>query len=127
MIDPLTLELLESEWSIARLAPDDPVPDWAWSAELCSVSRTCDELSVLAPSAQVPDDVRCERAFRAMIVQGPLPFDAKGILADLSAAIAEAGISLLAISTFDTDVVLVRQDDLDAAVAALHRRGHAIT
>jgi len=124
--EPLTLDLLKGEWSIARLPAAEPVPNWAWSEVFSSVSRTSDELSIIAPSQQVPSSVKSEGGFRVLAVRGPLAFDAKGILADLAGAIADADVSLLALSTFDTDILLVRQQDLAAAAAALESRGHHV-
>jgi len=124
--EPLTLDLLKGEWSIARLPAAEPVPNWAWSEVFSSVSRTSDELSIIAPSQQVPSSVKSEAGFRVLAVRGPLAFDAKGILADLAGAIADADVSLLALSTFDTDILLVHQQDLAAAAAALESRGHHV-
>jgi len=120
------LDLLEGEWTVARLPAGEPVPDWAWSEIFSSVARTTEELSIIAPSPQVPGGVKCEGGFRVLAVRGPLDFDAKGILADLAGAIAAADVALLALSTFDTDILLVRQPDLAAAVAALSSRGHDV-
>ena len=126
MIAPLTLATLEGEWAIARLPAGAPVPDWAWSDLFSSVSRTSEELSIIAPSAQVPSSVKSAGGFRVLAVRGPLAFDAKGILADLAGAIAAADVALLALSTFDTDILLVRQQDLAAATTAISSRGHAV-
>ena len=126
MAEPLTLDLLKGEWSIARLPAAEPVPDWAWSEVFSSVSRTSDELSIIAPSPQVPSSVKSEGGFRVLAVRGPLAFDAKGILADLAGAIAAADVSLLALSTFDTDILLVRQQDQAAVATALSSRGHNV-
>ena len=126
MAEPLTLDLLKGEWSIARLPAAGPVPDWAWSEVFSSVSRTREELSIIAPSQQVPSSVKSEVGFRVLAVRGPLAFDAKGILADLAGAIAAADVALLALSTFDTDILLVRQHDLAAATAGLESRGHDV-
>lgn len=126
MIESLRLETLDGEWTIARLAADDAVPSWAWCNLFSSVSRTSEGLSIIAPSGQVPGDVKCERGFRVLVVGGPLSFDAKGILADLTGAVAEADVALLALSNFDTDILLVRQEDLEAATAALLSRGHEV-
>jgi hypothetical protein len=81
------------------------------------------ELSIICAESAVPEGVRAETGFRAMEVVGPLDFSAIGILASLAAPLAEAGISILAVATFDTDVVLVREGDLEAAIAALGRVG----
>ncbi len=102
------------------------MPDWAWSEVFSSVSRTSDELSIIAPSPQVPSSVKSEGGFRVLAVRGPLAFDAKGILADLAGAIAAADVSLLALSTFDTDILLVRQQDQAAVATALSSRGHNV-
>ena len=126
MAQPLTMDLLTGEWSIARLPAAEPVPNWAWSEVFSSVSRTSDELSIIAPSQQVPSSVKSEAGFRVLAVRGPLAFDAKGILADLAGAIAEADVALLALSTFNTDILLVRQHDLATATRALSSRGHAV-
>ena len=126
MAERLTLDLLKGEWSIARLPAAEPVPDWAWSEVFSSVSRTSDELSIIAPSPQVPSSVKSEGGFRVLAVRGPLAFDAKGILADLAGAIAAADVSLLALSTFDTDILLVRQQDQAAVATALSSRGHNV-
>jgi hypothetical protein len=72
----------------------------------------------------VPADVRCEPGWRALAVKGPLDFGLTGILASIAAPLAEAGISIFAISTFDTDYVLVKAERLDDAVEALRRAGH---
>ena len=126
MAQPLTMDLLTGEWSIARLPAAEAVPGWAWSEVFSSVSRTSEELSIISPSSQVPSSVKSEAGFRVLAVRGPLAFDAKGILADLAGAIAEADVALLALSTFNTDILLVRQQDLAAAAAALESRGHQI-
>ena len=80
-----------------------------------------------AQNAAAPKGVRAERGFRALVVRGPLPFDAVGILAGISSALAAAGIPLLAISTFDTDYVLVREERLVDATQALRVEGHGVS
>ncbi len=118
----LALRLLDDRLAVCRLAPDAPFPAWLLheSATLWSVTRTPDELSIVCPEDDVPPAVsRVERGFRAFAVAGPLPFDAVGILASLSAPLAAAGIPILALSTFDTDLVLVREDRIDEARRAL--------
>ena len=72
----------------------------------------------------VPSEVKCERDYRALRVRGPLPLNLIGILAAIADPLAQAGLSIFAISTFDTDYVLVKGRDLEAAVAALKRAGH---
>jgi uncharacterized protein len=91
------------------------------------LARTADELSIVCDERVVPNGVRAERGFRAFMVCGPLPFDVVGILAGIAGALSAATIPLLAISTFDTDYVLVRDERVDAAMTALRAAGHRIT
>jgi hypothetical protein len=103
------------------------VPAWATgSSHFLTVSRTTDELSITTLEATVPADLRCERGYRAFRVRGPLPLDLIGILASIADPLAEAGLSIFAISTYETDYVLVKGHDLEAAVRALRRAGHQV-
>ncbi|WP_343714309.1 ACT domain-containing protein [Inquilinus sp.] len=118
----LTLSLLPEILAVARLPAGAALPGWVdWSDPFVTVSRTGDELSVVCPEARVPADAQAERGWRGLKVEGPLDFALTGILARLAAPLAEAGISIFAISTFDTDYLLVRAGDLDAAIAVLQR------
>jgi uncharacterized protein len=112
----LSLTLLPETLAVCRLDAADPVPGWAAGGTgFWSITRGADELSVICPESAVPPGARCERGFRAFRVEGPLPFEAVGILASLAAPLAEAGISLLAISTYDTDYLLVREGQVTDA------------
>ena len=121
----LTLLAVEGTFAICRLAADAPAPVWA-VGEFVSVTRTADELSVVCREAAVPDGVRCERGWRCLRVAGTMPFTTVGVLASLTAPLAAAGIGLFAISTFDTDYLLVKAADFDAAADALRRHGHTV-
>lgn len=123
----LSLQLLEGTLAVCRLAPQEPVPSWAFSAGLIgSVTRTTEELSVVCSEASVPLGVCCERGWRALKVQGPLAFSLTGILDALTDPLAQTGISIFAVSTFDTDYLLVREAQLEAAMAALRAAGHSL-
>lgn len=122
----LALALLDGRFAVARLEPGAPIPEWASAGALSSVTRTRDELSIVCAAASVPGEVKAERDWRCLAVAGPLDFSEVGILAELTAALAEAGISLFALSTYDTDYLLVRAADLEGALAALRARGHAV-
>ena len=124
---PFTLELLSAEYLICRLPADAPYPVWARGENLLALIRTPHELSVVCEeTADLPDDVRIEDDWRALKVQGPLDFSLVGVLADLAGALARAGVSIFALSTFDTDYLLVKSADLPAALDALKRAGHQI-
>ena len=111
---------------MCRLAPATPIADWAVGPGLLSLTYTRDELSVVVEESRAPQAVRAQRDFRALRVAGPLGFDEVGVLASLAAPLAEAGVSIFAISTYDTDYILVRQADLGRAVAALSAAGHTV-
>jgi len=122
---PIRLRVLGGHFACVRLAAGAPPPAWGPQGELWSVTRRGDELSLVCPEAVVPDDVsQVQRGFHALEVLGPLEFDAVGVLAALCAPLAAAGIPLLTLSTYDTDVVLVR--DLAGAVSALEGAGHEV-
>jgi uncharacterized protein len=120
----LTLRLLSGELAILKLPPDAPIPPWlSLSAEpLVSVTRTAHELSIACPTGAVPPAVDCEPGWRVFTIEGKLDFSAVGILASILNPLAEAGINILSISTFDTDYVLVRAAALHRALAALRQK-----
>lgn len=123
----LTLKTLAGNLAVCRLEPGAALPAWAFGhGPLCSVTRTPEELSVVCGEQAVPAGIRCERGWRALKVQGPLDFGLTGILNALSAPLAQAGISIFAVSTFDTDYLMVREAHLEAALAALRAAGHTI-
>ena len=124
----LPLEVLVDTLAVCRLPADAPLPRWAAGASrFLTVSRTSEELSITAVQASVPPEVRCERDYRALRVKGPLPLDLIGVLAAIADPLAAAGLSIFAISTFDTDYVLVKARDLEPAVTALERAGHQVS
>jgi uncharacterized protein len=113
--------------AVARLEPDAPLPAWAQpGGALHAVVRTAAETTVVCAQDAVPAGVRAERGFRALAVAGPLDFALTGVLAGLALPLARAGVSIFAVSTYDTDHVLVREDRLEDAVAALRAAGHRV-
>jgi hypothetical protein len=117
--------LLAGRVAVCRLAAAERVPEWA-GGSFCSVTRTAGELSVVCAESAVPGGVPCEGAWRALQVEGPLDFALTGVLASLAVPLAEAGVSIFAISTFDTDYVLVKEESLARAVNALRAAGHEV-
>jgi hypothetical protein len=126
MSQPLTLSILPDLFAICRLDASAPIPSWVTTGNLLSLTRTRDEFSIVCVQVEVPEDVRCERNWRALKIEGPLDFTLTGILASLAAPLANAGISIFAISTFDTDYVLVKQDKLGRAIKVLQVSGHQV-
>lgn len=123
---PFTLQLIPGEFAVCRLPPNESVPAWAGSALFSSITRTADELSVVCPAVLVPPGIKTETGWRLLKFVGPFDFGAVGILASVTAPLAAAGISLLALGTFDTDYVLVKAHQLDDAIRTLEAAGHAV-
>jgi hypothetical protein len=122
----LELTLLPERFAISRLAADAPIPEWATQGPFFSVTRTGHELSVVAELSRVPVGVQSQAGWRVLKVHGPFVLSEIGVLASLAAPLAEAKISLFAVSTFDTDYLLVASESLPAAITALERAGHTI-
>jgi hypothetical protein len=123
---PLQLMVDAGLFAICRLAADAAIPTWATAGRTFSISRSGEELSVLCLQELVPSGIRCEGDWRCVRVAGPLEFSQIGVLASLLGPLAEAGISVLAISTFDTDYLLVKQANFEQATAVLRQSGHKI-
>ena len=121
-----TLELLSGVFAVARLGADAEIPAWAATGPFASITRTADELSILCLNNSVPPSVKAERGFRCLRVKGTLDFSEVGILASLVNPLAEAKVSVFALSTFDTDYLLVRDSDLALAQQALAAAGHRL-
>jgi hypothetical protein len=123
----LPLEVLPDTLAICRLPADAPVPAWSTGqAAFLTLSRTPDELSITAVQSVIPPGTRCERDYRALRVRGTLPPDLVGILLSIAEPLARAGLAIFAISTYDTDYVLVKARDLPAALQALRAAGHDV-
>lgn len=122
----LALALLPQTLAVCRLGPDAPLLPWATGGDLWSVTRTPEELSLVCAASAVPEGVACEPGWRALKVAGPLDFALVGILLAVAAPLAAAGVSIFAVSTYDTDYVLVRGAQLERAVAALRAAGHTV-
>jgi hypothetical protein len=126
-IEPaLTLSVISGSYAICRLDAGDPLPAWATRGPFFSVTRTPAELSVVCEMDAAPFGVPCELGWRVLAVQGPLDFALTGIVARLTAVLAAGSISVFIVSTYDTDYVLVREDDLERAIAALREAGHPV-
>ena len=120
------LSVLPATFAMCQFAPDAPLPTWCDTLPFCSISRTNDELSVICAEHVVPDSVSASRGWKAFKVQGPFSLSEVGVLAELAHPLAEANISIMAVSTFDTDYILVHGPVLPAAIAVLERAGHVV-
>ena len=124
--DRLTLLIMDGLFAICRLDAASSIPSWATVCRFHSVTRTSDELSVVCDQDAVPEGIPCERGWSCLRVAGTLPLSAVGILASLVGPLAEAHISVFAISTFDTDYLLMKGTDLQTAIELLRGQGHEV-
>ena len=115
----MDLILLPDMLAVCRLPPDAPIPPWATAGSFYAIVRSADELSVVCPDGLPPGGIQREGPWRALKVKGPLDFEETGILANLTAPLAKAGISVFALSTFDTDYLLVKETNLSKAIRIL--------
>ena len=122
----LRLSLLPDVLAVCRLESSDPIPDWATRSGFFSISKTAEQLSVVCASADVGEEVRASRGWRAIKVEGPLDLDLVGILVSVAVPLAQAGVGIFPIGTFDTDYVLVRDGQLGQALKALRGTGFNI-
>ena len=123
----LNLSLLPGTFMICRLGAESIIPDWANAGSLTSITRTCDELSIVCAEANVPEGVKADRGWRCLKVEGPLDLSLTGVLASLANPLAEARVNIFAISTFDTDYLLVKEEKISLAAEVLIRSGHRLT
>jgi hypothetical protein len=120
------LSVLPERLAICRLDATAAIPEWSLQ-DFYALTRTSDELSIVCPQAVVPPGIPQEKDWRGLKVEGPLDFALTGILAAIAVPLAQTNISIFAISTYDTDYLLVRQADFDQAVHTLIQAGHQIT
>ena len=123
-----TLEVLLNEYTICQFPPDAPIPydTWAQGGDLTALIRTPVELTLVCQGDNIPANVRNEPGWRAIKVAGPLEFSMVGVLASLSSTLAQAGVSIFVLSTFDTDYLLVKAAQLEEAIQAFLAAGHQI-
>jgi hypothetical protein len=126
VLKPLSLSIRPEPLAVCRLGPDVALRESLSDVTFWSVTRTEEELSVVLPESEVPSDWDAEPGWRCIGVRGPLAFGEIGILASLATPLAEARISVFAISTHDTDYILVRDTDLPEALRVLTEAGHTV-
>lgn len=123
----LILSVLPGRLAVCRLPHDEVIPDWVFATSFWSITRTDEELSLIVPEDFVPSSWKSEKGWRCLKVLGPLDSSATGVLASVSTPLAQAGLSIFAISTYDTDYLLVRSGDFDKAKEVLVGHGHLVT
>jgi hypothetical protein len=120
------LSIIPGLYSVCRLSSWSTVPDWALSGKFYSITSTSDELSIVCDSDYIPEKLPREGHFKCFKIEEILDFSLVGVLASLTQTLAEVGISVFVISTYNTDYILVKENNLDIAVAALEKAGYTI-
>jgi uncharacterized protein len=122
----LSLALLPQKYAICQFHPDKHIPYWALLGNFVSLTRTHEELSIVCQQDNVPNDINAERGWHCVQVQGAFDFSVSGVNASLAIPLAEANISVLAIATYATDYLLVKEENLERALRVLEQAGHSI-
>ncbi len=122
--------VIPGTYAICRLSAKAPLPTWAGKT-FTSITRTADELSIVCDERRLPPnldgfDLRVARGWALLKLHGPFPLDVVGVLVSVAKPLADAKISLFAVSTFDTDYILVKKTSLNEAIAALTLAGHKL-
>lgn len=122
----LNLCVLEGLFTIHRLPPDYEIPKQVFKDQFYSICKTSEEMSVVCSSSMVLNSEKSESGWSCIKVLGPLDFSLTGILADISVVLAKAEISIFALSTFDTDYILVKSEKLHVAIQALQHAEYTV-
>jgi uncharacterized protein len=123
----LRFRQLLGTYAIVRLAPDAPIPDWATRGEFTSVTRTVDELSIVCPIENLPIDVQSLHRWICLKLEGPFPFSLTGVLLSFIEPLSSNGIPIFAVSTYDTDYVLIQEEFVEVTLDILRRASHELT
>ncbi|MBK1813812.1 ACT domain-containing protein [Clostridium sp. YIM B02505] len=115
----LTMRLLKDKYGVCRLHKNELIPIWAQEGEFFSITKTTDELSIVCYEDNIPHNIKCEKDWKILKIEGPLDFSLIGILSSISSILASKGISIFAVSTYDTDYILIKNKDIDKAVKSL--------
>jgi hypothetical protein len=122
----LSLSLMPHTYAVCQFHPDKHIPYWALLGNFVSLTRTHEELSIVCQQDNVPDEIRAERGWRCVQVQGAFDFSVAGVNASLAIPLAEAEISVLAIATYATDYLLIKEENVERSIQVLEQAGHSI-
>lgn len=122
----LTIKLLKEKYGVCRLNKDEDILSWALQGEFYSITKTEDELSVVCLQDNIIENIKCEKDWRVLKIEGPLDFSLVGILSKISTLMANNSISIFAISTYDTDYILIKEKDINRAVKVLNNDNYEV-
>jgi hypothetical protein len=126
MTHTLSLSLQQKLLAVVQLEPGSGLPFWAATSSFLSFTRTADEDSLVCEEARLPDGLTAQRGFRALRVEGTLPFHLTGVLASLTTPLADAAVPVFVVSTYDTDYLLLNEAAVPKAIEVLRKAGHTV-
>ncbi len=117
----IILQVQPGHMAVCKLSPQSPLPTWLNTADnkFFSITKTNDELSIVCDQSSVPEHVQAQKNWRMFKIKGQMEFELVGILKQVLNPLAESGIGIFAISTYDTDYILVQEKDFENAIKAL--------
>lgn len=125
-VHSISLVLLEGDYSVCRFEPKTRIPPLSGPSDIYSLTTTHLETSLVCSTVAVPAGGRTDSGWRVLYVEGPIPFDLTGVIAGITSAVAAAGLPVFVLSTFDSDLLLLRGESLDKAIAALNGSGYLV-
>lgn len=122
----LKFRKLPGLYGIVRLGPEVPIPSWAARGDFSAITRTADELSIVCPASKLPDGVRSQHRWVCLKLEGPFPFSQTGVLLSFVEPLSANNIPIFAISTYDTDYLLVQEEFTSESLQVLCEAGHEL-
>jgi len=126
MAHQLKFRRLSGLYVVVRFAPDEAVPGWATKGEFTSLSRSADELSIVCPADNLPHDIEAKLHWICLKLEGPFAFSLTGVLLSFIEPLSSKGVPVFAVSTYDTDYVLIQEEWIGPALNALRQAGHEL-
>ena len=123
----LQLSLLKDKYGICTLPNTAPIPDWALTQSLASITRTEKELTIVCRLEILPSQYQSDLKWRCFKIDGSFDLNQIGVISSISSPLAHAGISIYVISTYDTDYFLIQEQNLEQTISVLSNSGHSIT
>lgn len=122
----MKLKLDNGKYVVCRLEKNEKIPTWINTEKFYSITKTEDELSIVCLDENIDENIKCEKGWRVLKIQGPLDFSLVGILSKISVILAENNISIFAISTYDTDYILVKEESIEKTIKVMTENGYNI-
>lgn len=124
--DGLTLKLLDETYGVCSLEKDSEISPWIVEGNFLSITKTDEELSIVCEEKNISEGIKYEGGWKILKIEGKLDFALVGILAKISNIMAENNISIFAISTYDTDYILIKLNNINKAVELLKKENYNI-